>query len=175
LSYNNQNRTYYKINYYINYPEIRLVDENGSQIGVLSIEEARLKAKQTGLDLVEIAPKAKPPVVKLIDFAKFRYQEEKKKRDEKKKSKAGELKEIKMTPFIGEGDYETKVKRAKKFLTTGNKVKLSIKFLGRQITKKEFGHQLADRFIKDLEEVGQPETDRKFLGKLLIQIITPKK
>jgi len=175
LSYKKQNRTYYKTNYYINYPEVRLVDENGGQIGVLSIEEARLKAKESGLDLVEIAPKAKPPVVKLIDFAKFRYQEEKKKKEERKKSKAGELKEVKMTPFIGEGDYETRVKRAKRFLTTGNKVKLSIKFLGRQITKKEFGHQLADRFLKDLEEFGQPEAGRKFLGKLLIQIITPKK
>jgi len=175
LSYNNRNRIYYKTNYYITHPEIRLLDEKGEQIGVMTIEEARSKSRETGLDLVEIAPKAKPPVVKLIDFAKFRYQEEKKRREEKKKSKSGDLKEVKMTPFIGQGDYETMVKRAKKFLTTGNKVKLSIKFLGRQITKKEFGHQLADRFIKDVEEFGQPESNRKFLGKLLIQIITPKK
>ncbi len=172
MSYKDKNRIFYKTNYYINYPTVRLVDEDSRQIGVMSIEEARVKAKETGLDLVEINPNAKPPVVKLIDFSKFRYQEEKKKSQEKKKSKSGDLKEVKMTPFIGLGDYQTMLKRAQKFLTTGNKVKLSIKFLGRQITKKEFGYDLANRVAKDLEDIAIPESEPKLMGKLLIQIFT---
>ena len=172
---NKRNRKYYRINQWITAPTIRLLQADGKQLGVLTINEARQKAQQSGFDLVEIAPKAKPPVVKLINFAKFKYQEAKKLKAEKKGSKGGGLKEIQANPFISQNDYQTKLKRAKKFLNTGNKVKLSIKFLGRQITKKEFGHQLADRFLKDLEEFGQPEAGRKFLGKLLIQIITPKK
>ena len=138
----------------------------------MSIEEARQKAQQAGLDLVEINPNSKPPVVKLIEFSKFKYQEEKKKAKEKKRAKGGDLKEIKMTPFIGDQDYQTRLKKATKFLTTGNKVKLSIKFLGRQITKKEFGYDLATRFAQDLQEIAQPESEPKLMGKMLIQIFS---
>jgi len=169
LSYQKQ-KQYYNTNYYINHPTVRLIDEDAKQIGVMSIEEARARSRQTGLDLVEISPQANPPVVKLISFSKFKYQEDKKKSLEKKKTKGGDLKEIKMTPFIGDGDYQTRLKRAKKFLTTGNKVKLSIKFLGRQITRKEFGYDLANRFTTDLEDIAQPETEAKLMGKILIQI-----
>ena len=174
MSYQKQ-KQYYNTNYYINHPTVRLIDEDAKQIGVMSIEEARARSRQTGLDLVEISPQANPPVVKLISFSKFKYQEDKKKSLEKKKTKGGDLKEIKMTPFIGDGDYQTRLKRAKKFLTTGNKVKLSIKFQGRQISHQEFGYNLLNKFKTDLTEFATPEGEAKLMGKRLFQIFSPIK
>lgn len=170
-----KNQPRYRINRQIRFPTIRLIDEESRQIGVMPIAEALEKAESTGLDLVEIAPKAKPPVVKLIDFSKFKYQEAKKQKAEKKGNKGGDLKEIQMTPFIGPGDYQTRLKRATKFLGTGNKIKLSIKFLGRQITRKEFGYSLLERFQNDLSELAASEGEPKLIGKRLILTLTPKK
>lgn len=169
----NQNRKFYKINQYITAPEIRLIDENAKQIGVLSLSEAKNMAAETGLDLVEIAPLAKPPVVKLIEFAKFKYQESKKLKAEKRGIKGGDMKEIQMTPFISDNDYDTGIKKAQRFLTTGNKVKLSIKFQGRQIQRKEFGYNLVNKFVADLKEFGQPESEAKLIGKRLLFTLTP--
>ena len=171
----NQNRKFYKINQYISAPEVRLIDEEAKQIGVLSITEARRMAQETGLDLVEVAPMAKPPVVKLIEFSKFKYQEAKKMKAEKKGIKGGEMKEVQMTPFISDNDYETGVKKSIKFLTTGNKVKLSIKFQGRQIQRKEFGYDLITRYKKDLEDYGSPEGEPKLMGKRLQFTLAPSK
>jgi len=168
-------KKFYKINQYITAPQIRLIDENNKQIGILSLYDARQKSQETNLDLVEIASKAKPPVVKLIDFAKFKYQEAKKEKNSKKGSRGGELKEIHMKPFIGQSDYETRIKKARKFLSTGNKVKLCVKFLGRQITKKEFGYKLVERFQKDLEDISTPEGNTKLTGKNLFLTLTPTK
>lgn len=164
-----------RINHQITSPTIRLIDEDGKQIGVLPIQEARNQSRETGLDLVEIAPKAVPPVVKLIEYSKFKYQEAKKLKAEKKGIKGGELKEIQMTPFIGLSDYETRLKKAKKFLSTGNKVKLSIKFLGRQITRKEFGYNLVEKFKSDLIQEAVPEGEPRLIGKRLIFTLTPAK
>jgi len=165
----------YRVNYQIQASEVRLIDETSKQIGVMSLSEAKLKSAETGQDLVEIAPKANPPVVKLIDFSKFKYQESKKMKAEKKGIKGGELKEIQVTPFIGPQDFETRVKKTKEFLTTGNKVKLSIKFQGRQITKKEFGYQLIDRFLAQLTDIATPEGEPKLIGKQLVFTLTPVK
>ncbi len=174
-TYRNQNKKFYKINQYITAPEVRLIDEDAKQIGIMSITDARQQAYQTGLDLVEIAPMAKPPVIKLIEFSKFKYQEAKKMKAEKRGIKGGELKEIQMTPFISQNDYETAVRKANKFLTTGNKVKLSIKFQGRQIQRKEFGYQLIDRFTKDLSAISAPEGEARLMGKRLLFTLTPVK
>jgi translation initiation factor IF-3 len=171
----NTNRKYYKINHYITAPEVRLIDEDAKQIGVISIAEARKISAESGLDLVEIAPMAKPPVVKLIEFTKFKYQEAKKLKSEKKGIKGGEMKEIQMTPFISQNDYETGLKKAQKFLTSGNKVKLSIKFQGRQIQHQEFGHNLVEKFTKDLSEYGLPEGTAKLMGKRLLYTLAPAK
>jgi translation initiation factor IF-3 len=167
----------YRINQYITALEIRLIDEDAKQIGIMSREEALKLSQQSGLDLVEIAPKAMPPVVKLIEFSKFKYQEAKKQKAEKKGIKGGETKEIQMTPFIGEGDYITRLKRTREFLSTGNKVKISIKFQGRQIQKPEFGHQLLARFIKDLSETSSasPDGEAKLIGKRLLLTLSPNK
>ena len=169
-------RKFYKINQYITAPTLRLLDETGKQIGVVSNAEARQMSFQTGLDLVEIASKANPPVVKLIDFAKYKYQEAKKEQAEKRgQKKGGDIKEIQLTPFIGQGDLETRFKKAQKFLTTGNKVKLSIKFQGRQITKKEFGYQLIDKFKQQFQDIAAPEGEAKLIGKRLFFTLAPTK
>jgi translation initiation factor IF-3 len=166
---------YYRLNHQITAPNVRLIDETTKQIGLLTIQEARQYAFDTGLDLVEIAPKAVPPVVKLISYSKFKYQEAKKLKAEKKGNKGGELKEIQMTPFIGQKDYDDRVKKTQTFLSTGNKVKLSIKFQGRQISHQEFGYNLANKFKNDLAEFGAPEGEAKLMGKRLFQIFSPVK
>jgi translation initiation factor IF-3 len=176
-SFRNKNTShkFYKINQYITASNVRLLDEFGKQIDVMSISEARLKSQETGLDLIEIAPNAVPPVVKLISFSKFKYQEAKKQKSEKKGIKGGEMKEIQMTPFIGQSDYETRLKKAQKFLSTGNKVKLSIKFQGRQLAHQEFGHDLISRFKTDLQDQAVADGDAKLIGKRLMITLTPSK
>ena len=166
---------FYKINRQITAPTLRLLDEDGKQINVVSLAEAFQLSAESGLDLVEVASGAVPPVVKLIEFSKFKYQEAKKAKSEKKGIKGGETKEIQMTPFIGQGDYDTRVKKATEFLTTGNKVKLSIKFQGRQIQKPEFGYQLVERFKSDLSEFSAIEGTAKLIGKRLIVTFGPVK
>lgn len=170
-----QNKKFYKINQYITAPEVRLIDEDAKQIGIMSLYAARQQSLATGLDLVEIAPLAKPPVVKLINFSKFKYQESKKLKAEKRGIRGGETKEVQATPFIGQGDYETRLKQIQKFLASGNKVKLSIKFKGRQIQRQEFGHQLIDRFKTDLSAGARLEGEAKLIGKRLIVLISPVK
>jgi len=169
------NRKYIRTNRQITSPEVRLIDEDAKQIGVLTLAQAFEMARSTGLDLVEIAPMAKPPVVKLIEFSKYKYQEAKKAKSEKKGMKGGDTKELQFSPFIGAGDYETRVKRAKEFLSTGNKVKIGIKFQGRQIQRVEFGHQLLEKFKKDISEVGIIESQPKLMGKRLMASFSPIK
>ena len=166
---------YYRINRQITAPNLRLLDEEGKQIDVVTLAKAIELSQESGLDLVEVASNAVPPVVKLIEYSKFKYQEAKKAKAEKKGMKGGETKEIQMTPFIGQGDYDTRIKKAKEFLATGNKVKLSIKFQGRQIQKPEFGHQLVERFKNDLAEFSAPEGTPKLIGKRLLITFTPVK
>ncbi len=168
-------KKFYKINRQITAPTVRLLSADGKQIGVVSLSEALRQSQETGLDLVEINGKAVPPVIKLIEFSKFKYQEAKKAKAEKKGIKGGETKEIQMTPFIGSADYETRVKKAKEYLSSGNKVKLSIKFLGRQIQKPEFGHQLVEKYKNDLAEISAPEGEAKLIGKRLYITFTPVK
>jgi len=169
----NQNQKRYRINLFITAPEVRLIDEYAKQIGVMNISEARQLAQDSGLDLVEIAPLAKPPVVKLIDFSKFRYQESKKLKAEKKGMKGGGMKEIQTTPFVSDNDYETALNKAKRFLTSGNKVKFSIKFQGREIQHPEFGHQLVAKLKTDLVDISAVEGDAKLMGKRLYVTFTP--
>ena len=171
----NSPRKFYKINHYINAPTVRLLSDDGKQIGIVSIEEARRMSQETGLDLVEINGSAIPPVIKLISFSKFKYQESKKLKAEKRGIRGGDLKEIQMSPFIGPGDYETMIKRAQKFLTTGNKIKLSIKFQGRQMNHPEFGHNLIVKVKTDLKDFGSAEGEAKLIGKRLMLTFTPSK
>lgn len=129
------------------------MDENGKQIGVLSKLEALQKAKELGIDVVEIAPNAKPPVAKLIDFKKFKYQEAKKERENRKSAKNVGVKEIRLRPFTGKHDFDTRVVQTSEFLREGNQVKISVFFRGREIIRKEFGYEMMKRFIGALESV----------------------
>jgi translation initiation factor IF-3 len=139
----------------------------------MKIAEALEAAKKQGLTLVEIAPLAKPPVAKIVDFGKFRYAEEKKLRKESKRAKATELKEVRFSPFIAENDFQTRFGRVKEFLADKNKVRLVVVFRGPQMRSKNFGYQLLDRMVKELGESIVTDMQPKFLGKHLMMIISP--
>ena len=154
---------------------MRVVDEKGEQLGVVPIGEALFKARQAGLDLVEVAPEAKPPVCKIINFKKFKYQEDKKARAGSKKSKQSETKEVRFTPFIAQNDFDIRVKRAKEFLEDGDKVRLSVKFLGRQITRRQFGYDLLNRVNQQLKDITKVESEPKWQGRILMMVLAPIK
>ena len=139
----------------------------------MSRDEALFRARKAGLDLVLVAEKAKPPVAKIIDFKKFKYQEDKKDQAGKKKAKQQEVKEFRFTPFIAPNDFSMRVNRARKFLEKGDKVKLTVKFIGRQITRKEFGQELLDKAAGQLKDVGSVETPPKWQGRLLSTTLKP--
>ena len=155
-------------------PTVRLLDEEGKQIGIVTKLEALQKAKELDLDVVEIAPTAKPPVAKLIDYKKFKYQEAKKDRENRKSQKNVGVKEIRLRPFIGQHDFDTRLNRAKEFLADGNQVKLSLFFRGREITRKEFGFDVMKRFIASLESA-RVVREPKLEGKLLVAMVVPNR
>ncbi len=146
-------RKYYRLNYQIPSPQLRLLDEEGKQIGIVSKIEALQKAKELGIDVVEIAPNANPPVAKLIDFKKFKYQEAKKDRESRKSQKNVGVKEIRLRPFIGQHDFDTRAAKAKDFLADGNQLKMTVFFRGREITRKEFGFSVIKRFIAAIDPI----------------------
>ena len=166
---------FYQTNQYIKAPELRVVDATGKQVGVLSRDEALAKAREAGLDLVEIAPTAKPPVAKIIDFKKFKYIEAKKEREGNKKSGKVELKEIRFTPFIATGDFDSRVSKIKEILEDGDRVKVVVKFVGRQITRVDFGHELVKKILTELEGVAVADGDAKLQGKQLFIVLNPAK
>jgi translation initiation factor IF-3 len=169
------NRKIYRVNERIFATTLRVLDTEGKQIGVLSKFEALKIAKDQGLDLVEVAPGASPPVAKIIDFKKFLYQEEKKKREEKKRAKTSETKEVRLGPFMSENDLATMSRRAREFLLTGDKVRLVVVFSGRQITHPEFGHKVIDKVLSDLSDISKVERERHLEGKKLIILVSPEK
>ena len=169
-----QNKLYWRINENIRAPQIRVIDEKGKQIGILSREEAIKKARNKGLTLVEIAHKANPPVTKIVEFGKFRYQEEKKLRSQLKKSKVSEVKEIHFSPFIAENDYNTRLERVKEFLADRDKVRVVVVFRRPQMRSKDFGYKLLDRILAELDETVTVDMEPKFLGRNLMMIISPR-
>jgi translation initiation factor IF-3 len=162
---------FYRLNYQITSPTLRLLDEEGKQIGVVSKIEALQKAKELNVDVVEIAPKANPPVAKLIDYKKFKYQEAKKERESKKSQKNVGVKEIRLRPFIGQHDFETRLAQGKEFLSQGNQLKVSVFFKGREITRKEFGFAVMKQFLDKLEHVKvvrEPHMEGKTLAAMVV-------
>lgn len=153
--------------------ELRVLDFESKQIGVLKKEDALKLAREQGFDLIEIAPNAKPPVAKIMDFGKFRYQEEKKAKEASKKSKASDLKELRYSPFMGEGDYQTRHKRIDEFLRDKHKVKIVVYFKVKQLGSKQFGYNILARILRDLGEGINVDMKPKFLGRNLIMIISP--
>jgi translation initiation factor IF-3 len=166
---------FYRINQFIQAREVRVVDEQGNQIGVLPIFNAIQKAKEQGKDLVEVAPNANPPVAKIIDFKKFKYLEAKKERDEKKAQKGGEIKEVRLTPFMAANDLKTRIKRINEFLDDGDKVRLIVRFRGREMTRKEFGFKIIDQVLSEVSEIANKEGEPRSQGQEVSLILSPKK
>ena len=157
----------------ISSPEVQVIGSDGDNIGILNTNEAISMAKEQGLDLIEIAPNAKPPVCKIIDMGKFKYDAQKKANVAKKKQKIVLLKEIKMRPVTETHDYDFKVKNAKKFIGKGDKVKFTIRFKGRELQHSHLGRELMDKIKADMQDIGKVELHPKFDGKQMIMVIQP--
>ena len=157
----------------ISSPEVQVITSNGENLGTLSTNEAISMAKHQGLDLIEIAPNANPPVCKIMDMGKYKYDAQKKANLAKKKQKIIALKEIKMRPVTETHDYEFKVKNAKKFIAKGDKVKFTIRFKGRELQHSHLGNELMTKIKEDMKDVGKVELQPKFDGKQMIMVIQP--
>lgn len=166
---------FFQINQYIRAPQLRVVGEDAGLIGILTKEEAIKKAQEAGVDLVLVAPNAQPPVAKIIDFAKFKYQQKQKDQSGRKKAKGIDIKEILFTPFIAEGDYSTRIKKAREFLEDKDKVRLNVKFTGRQITRKDFGEKILNRAVEELSDLATVEFAPRLQGKIMFTQLQPKK
>jgi translation initiation factor IF-3 len=155
--------------------EIRVIDEDGGQLGVMATRDALTIARERGIDLIEVAPQAQPPVCRIMDYGKFKYDQAKKEKDAAKKHKQSELKGIQMFPNIEDHDFEVKVRSAIKFLEDGDKVKVTVRFKGRQITHPEFGRQQMDKVVQMTNQVGQVEKPAAFEGRMMTMILSPIK
>jgi translation initiation factor IF-3 len=169
------NFRHYRLNYQITSPQLRLLDEDGKQIGVVTKLEALQKAKELNIDVVEVAANANPPVAKLIDFKKFKYQEAKKEREAKKSQKNVGVKEIRLRPFIGQHDFDTRVAKAQDFLKEGNQVKIVVFFRGREITRKEFGFEVMKKFIAAMDSIRVVREARAEGRTIATMIVSDKK
>lgn len=164
-----------RINHQIRAKTVRLVGEDGEMIGVKSIFDAQRMADDAGLDLVEIAPNAEPPVVKIANFGKLRYDQQKKEKDSKRAQIQVKVKEVKIKPNIDSHDLETKARHARDFLVKGNKVRLVCMFRGREMVHQEIGQKVVDDFCRALDDVSQVETPSKMMGKILSLVLSPAK
>lgn len=163
-----------RVNEHIQAAKVRLIDADGEMIGVVTRSVALEKAKDAGLDLVEISPNSEPPVCKILDHGKYRYEEQKRKAELKKKQKTIELKEIQIRPGIEEHDYKVKLRNAERFLKEGNKVKITLQFRGREMAHQEHGVNILERLQADISEIGKAELAPKLEGKRLMMVLVPK-
>ena len=153
--------------------DVQVIASDGDNLGILNLQDAISRAKEQGLDLIEIAPNAKPPVCKIMDMGKYKYDAQKKANLAKKKQKIISLKEIKMRPVTETHDYEFKVKNAKKFIAKGDKVKFTIRFKGRELQHSHLGNELMTKIKEDMKEIGKVELHPRFDGKQMIMVIQP--
>jgi translation initiation factor IF-3 len=151
-----------------------VIAPDGSQMGIMETENALAAAQEQGLDLVEVAPMARPPVARIMDYGKFKFEQAKMARQAKKKQRVIELKEVKFRPGISEHDFDTKVRRARRFLEEGNKVKVTMMFRGRQIAHPELGRQVLDKIAQELADVAKVESEPKLESKLMIMILAAR-
>ena len=162
-----------KSNNRINSPEVQVIASNGENLGILNTNEAIAMAKEEGLDLIEISPNANPPVCKIMDMGKYKYDLQKKANQAKKKQKTVSLKEIKLRPGTESHDYNFKIKNAKKFITKGDKVKFTVKFKGREMQHTQLGKDLMYKIIDETKDVAKVESKPKFEGRQMVMIIQP--
>ncbi|MBO4520456.1 MAG: translation initiation factor IF-3 [Alphaproteobacteria bacterium] len=154
--------------------EIRLIDETGENAGIVSLKEALKRADEVGLDLIEISPNANPPVCKILDLGKYRYEQQKRKAEARKNQKVVEIKEIKLSPNIDTHDYEVKLRSAQRFINDGNKVKFTLRFRGREMAYMEQGEEVMARIVEDSDLYAKIEQPAKLEGKQITMVIVPK-
>jgi translation initiation factor IF-3 len=163
-----------RVNRQIRISPIRVIAADGSQLGIMDVDAALTAAQEQGLDLVEVAPMARPPVARIMDYGKFKFEQAKMARQAKKKQHVIHLKEVKYRPGIEDHDFETKTRHAREFLADGNKVKVTMMFRGRQIAHPELGKEVVDRVAAALNDIAKVESDAKLEGKSMIMILTPR-
>lgn len=163
------------VNENVRFPQVLLIGPNGEQLGKMSSREAQFKANEYNLDLLCVAPNAQPPVCKILNYGKFRFDQQKRAKEAKKNQKVIEVKEVQLTPQIGVHDMETKARHALKFLSEGNKVKVGVRFRGRQMTHLDVGEETLNRFIELVSEVAVIEKPAAMEGRWMITILAPKK
>lgn len=164
-----------QINEQIRDKEVRLIGQEGEQLGIMSSREAQALANEKNLDLVKISPNANPPVCKIMDYGKYKYEVAKKEKESRKKQKVALVKEVRLRPAIEENDLKTKAKNAIKFLESGDKVKVAVRFRGRELGHKEIGYQVIKTFLDMVSDAGTPDKEPKFEGNSLVVILEPKK
>ena len=163
-----------RINEAIRAREVRLIDENGQNLGIVSRFEALERASAAGLDLVEVSPDANPPVCKILDFGKFKYQEQKKAAEARKHQKIVEVKEIKMRPSIDDHDYDVKMRSIKRFFDEGDKVKITLRFRGREMAHQHIGYDLLQRVKADLGDLAKVEAEPRLEGHQMVMVLAPR-
>ena len=163
-----------RINDEIRVPQVRLIDDRGEMLGVMSAREALIRAYDVGLDLVEISPNAVPPVCKILDYGKYKYEQQKKANEARKKQKVVEIKEIKVRPNIDDHDYDVKMKQMKNFIGEGDKVKVTLRFRGREMAHQELGVKVLERIRNDLNELVKVEQMPKLENRQMVMVVAPK-
>jgi translation initiation factor IF-3 len=169
------NKLKHRINQDISASNVRLIGADGQQVGVVSLDEAQSMADEANLDLVEISPQAEPPVCKVMDYGRFRFEEQKKQQAARKKQKQIQVKEIKFRPGTDIGDYNVKLRNLVRFLTEGDKVKVTLRYRGREMAHQELGRDLLKRVEADLEEYGTVEQYPKMEGRQMVMVLAPRK
>lgn len=164
----------HRINHRIDARDVRLIGADGQNLGVVPTRQALMMAEEANLDLVEVSPDAKPPVAKILDYGKFKFQEQKKAAEARKKQKVIEIKEIKMRPMIDDHDYDVKMRAIRRFFEEGDKVKVTLRFRGREMAHQELGHQLLNRLKTELGEAARVESDARFEGRQIVMILAPR-
>lgn len=164
-----------RVNEEIDAPQVRLIGPDGQQVGIVSLREAFAVAEEAGLDLVEIAPTASPPVCKVMDYGKYRYQEQKKAQEARAKQKQIQVKEIKIRPGTDENDYQIKLRNLRRFLADGDKAKVTLRFRGRELAHQELGMRQLERIQQDLADIGVVEQMPKLEGRQMVMVIAPAK
>lgn len=162
-----------RINREIKAKEVRLINYNGENVGVVSLAEALKIAQEVGLDLIEISPQVTPPVCKVLDYGKYKYEMQKKKNEAKKNQKVVSIKELKLRPMIDTHDYEVKVKQAKKFLAQGDKVKFTMRYKGREMSANDLGKEILNKLLEDLDGLCKVDSAPKMEGKQMFMIVSP--
>ncbi|MEJ0015630.1 MAG: translation initiation factor IF-3 [Acetobacteraceae bacterium] len=163
-----------RVNEEIRAPQVRLIDQEGEMQGVMSARDAMLRAQSVGLDLLEISPNAVPPVVKILDFGKFKYEQQKKKNEAKKKQKVIEIKEIKVRPNIDENDYQVKMRAMKSFIEEGDKVKVTLRFRGREMAHQEIGIRVLERIKNEMDPMSKVEQMPRMENRQMVMVLTPR-